>query len=141
MRPEDDLAPAALESTDVVRSVVDRGGSLDDVLAHLPSLERVRRAHSDEDLALALESGAAVLVAVDVGVLENDPSRFGYGEFNGVVWVWTLQRDEHTGAIASVSTSGEARSASVSIAADQFFSAWLGVGGWFAEIAGASPSL
>jgi hypothetical protein len=134
MRPEIARSSALLNNTEVAQAVVARGGSLDDVLSQLRNVERVRRGHADEDLALALECGYAVLAAVDVGVLENDPSQFGRGEYNALVWVWGLQRNAESGEIQFVVVSRPDFPAPVAMAAVQFFSAWLPAGGWLAEV-------
>jgi hypothetical protein len=110
---------------------VQSGASLDEVLT-IAKNSRAERGHADEDLAMYLDGGVPVLAAVDVGTVFDEPFRFGRGEYNGLVWVLRVDRDDRTGRVSSVAVSRLDRRQPVDIAADRFLSAWLSVGGWIA---------
>ena len=108
--------------------------SLAQVLGDFGLPVRVEQGQSLEDLALGVETGRGVLIALNTGALWGRPEAFEHGEANAVVLVTALTRDPGTGTIAGFyvidAAHPEGGTAPVHVGGAEIEAAWLDAGGW-----------
>ncbi len=95
---------------------------------------RLARGHADEDIALAVEAGSVVLATINYGALHGDASSFGAGEFDDIVWVYSLERDQKTEEILAFLIGDSSAIVEKTVPAELFLAAWLGSGGGYIEL-------
>lgn len=131
-RHGDELSPESrallAECEELIRAVPD--ASLVEIGRALGLMGEMARARSDEDLAIALEQKGFALAAVNYGMLRDDASAYGTGEFDRVVWVSGFDRDAVTGEVRSFVVVDPSTMDLESISAERFLASWLDAGGY-----------
>jgi len=126
-----DLSRLFAECNDRIRMAGGELPALSDLRDILGPSAVMGQGHSDEDLALLIEDGSVALTAVNYGMLHDDASGFGTGEFDHLVWVCGIDRDPRTEHIRAFDTVDLRTIAAHRVPAERFVAAWLETGGHY----------